>query len=444
MRELFREFYQNQEIDFKNLEDDTLIVIDANVLLHIFRFSIDARKELFEAFEKVADNLWVPYIAALEFHFNKQSVIRGIKQKKDNFGKIINVSTTSLIEGFNKEMDEFGKLIRSNDESKVRNEIKSNFKTELEKFVSEFKKEKVEKEFELVGDVEDKSDVLAELLLHRVGQAPDQDKIDEIEQNGQKRYDIKFPPGYMDEKEKKDEIRKYGEIQYHRKFGDLLIWKDIINAASDVKIKKVIYVSDDLKEDWIYISKGQKVGPRAELKKELIDEANADLYTMESAKFISEVNDKKLGEKITKEPIDYQNIVDSSIILNEDNVTYRKRYSDELLERRLRYSEELLKRFNEKLFESEDKENERNRYKVNQVKRTCLELRERIRILRNAWDYEADLSVDKVLTLKKIESELNMIENQLEDKIPFDDSIYVSYLVEKMDDIKEEFERLRL
>ena len=47
----------------------------------------------------------------------------------------------------------------------------------------------------------------------------------------------------------------------------MIVWKQIIRKAADTS-KDVIFVSDDLKEDWMLEFRGKKYGPRKELIKE--------------------------------------------------------------------------------------------------------------------------------------------------------------------------------
>ncbi|EOH72105.1 PIN-like domain-containing protein [Enterococcus malodoratus] len=456
MKEMFREFYHKEEIDFRNLSEDTLIVIDANVLLHIFRFSIESRKKLFNSLEKVSDNLWVPYIAALEFHFNKQSVIRGIKIKKKNFGNKLEKSIPKLTNVFNEEMDNFGSLIRSTDENEVRKNIKESFNEKLNKFVNSFIRNEVEKEFSLIGDVDDTSNHLAELMLAKIGATPSQNYIDSIENEGIKRYAIEFPPGYMDEGEKGDEIRKYGEIEYHTKFGDLLIWKDIIGKAKEGGYSKVIFVSDDLKEDWIYETKGEKVGPRAELKKELYDESNADLYTMGSARFISEVTGEEQDTNITKTTHYYSQ--HSYLNLNNELLN---NFSQIPLFELNETDSEITDRFDQfTLFDSgsviENEESEEfytqhdhDRYlkELNDTNKECNKLNWQIRELRNRLYKGKDINNKRlgfVRKLIKMELELQSLKGDLVGDEARNNKDFGRTLITKFYNIKLNFENLIL
>lgn len=53
-------------------------------------------------------------------------------------------------------------------------------------------------------------------------------------------------------------------------YGDFIVWRQIIDKALADK-KDFIFVSDDLKEDWILEIHGKKIGPRKELLKEFYD-----------------------------------------------------------------------------------------------------------------------------------------------------------------------------
>lgn len=97
---------------------------------------------------------------------------------------------------------------------------------------------------------------------------------------------MQLPPGYMDSKKDKDKIGdkySYGGLVYHRKFGDLTFWKQIIEEAKSRKIKHLIFITDDDKEDWWLIADymGEKqIGPRPELIEEIRREAGTEHFYM--------------------------------------------------------------------------------------------------------------------------------------------------------------------
>jgi hypothetical protein len=118
-------------------------------------------------------------------------------------------------------------------------------------------------------------------------------QIIEIIKEGEFRYRHSIPPGYKDEKEK---------IGF-QKFGDLIIWKQIIEFAK-VNKNPVILVMDDLKEDWWILSKERKpIKPREELIDEILEIANVRFWMYSTADFIK-VSKRYINSKIRDNTIE--------------------------------------------------------------------------------------------------------------------------------------------
>lgn len=60
-----------------------------------------------------------------------------------------------------------------------------------------------------------------------------------IIREGELRYKYKIPPGYED-------INKDGV----EKFGDLFVWKEILDLPVEKSVKDIIFITNDIKEDW--------------------------------------------------------------------------------------------------------------------------------------------------------------------------------------------------
>jgi hypothetical protein len=117
---------------------------------------------------------------------------------------------------------------------------------------------------------------LTKLLENRIGDKWPADKLGSLKKDGEDRYSKKIPPGYKDQK------KDAGEYD---KFGDLIIWKDMISKAKADK-RPVIFISDDAKEDWWWIHRGRKIGPRPELIEEFLTEAGQDFHIYEFSQFL--------------------------------------------------------------------------------------------------------------------------------------------------------------
>lgn len=106
----------------------------------------------------------------------------------------------------------------------------------------------------------------------------------DIVQEGDMRYRYSIPPGYMDINEKSaDGVRV---------FGDLIIWKEVLRYAKDNR-KSVLFVCDDVKEDWYKSLKNEKksekseeITPREELLKEFSDVTGQKCWIFTLSRFI--------------------------------------------------------------------------------------------------------------------------------------------------------------
>lgn len=133
---------------------------------------------------------------------------------------------------------------------------------------------------------------------NKIGSAYTQEKLNELYKDGEIRYSKEIPPGFKDSsKEGKDYI--YRGVEYKRKFGDLILWKQIIEKAKNEKdagkIENIIFITDDEKEDWWFCinQNGRKIiGPHANLTHEIIDEGGISLFHMyNTASFLEDAKE---------------------------------------------------------------------------------------------------------------------------------------------------------
>ena len=144
---------------------------------------------------------------------------------------------------------------------------------------------------------------------------------------GELRYKFKIPPGYEDEK---------GKIGTQI-FGDLIIWKQTIDLSKKLN-SDVIFITNDLKEDWCHKdSRNRILSPREELIKELFDESNCQLWMYNQTQFIYKSKEYlKIGFDETKIE-EISSVINSR---NRENLIYEcticgsvnsKSYEDEAL-----------------------------------------------------------------------------------------------------------------
>ena len=75
MRTTFPAYYRPSEELLRELWQKATIALDANVLLNLYRYPIQARNDLLSVLRRVSGRLFVPYQAALEYQRQRLHVI---------------------------------------------------------------------------------------------------------------------------------------------------------------------------------------------------------------------------------------------------------------------------------------------------------------------------------------------------------------------------------
>ncbi len=165
-----------------------------------------------------------------------------------------------------------------------------------------------------------KRDVIREkidkLFESRIGPPYSLEEIEKISEKGKERFSKKIPPGYVDyaqKTESKDEADLHNTFN---QFGDLIIWQQIIDYAKAAETS-IVFVTGDVKEDWFERVKGQTVGPRPELLKEINTEASVNGYIY-SIDFFYAHSKTYLQQEIRQDTVE-----EVQLFLNEDEVTER-------------------------------------------------------------------------------------------------------------------------
>src|SRR4051812_13845217 len=84
LRELFPGYFRPTDVDFRRMWNEGLISVDANILLHVYRYSPPLREALFAILEKLAGRLWITNRVAYEFSKNRLKVISGQEKAYDD------------------------------------------------------------------------------------------------------------------------------------------------------------------------------------------------------------------------------------------------------------------------------------------------------------------------------------------------------------------------
>lgn len=273
--------------DFESIVKDpkTIIVLDTNIILDLARYSLYTSKNILEIFNQCIGSIWIPNQVYEEYTKNKYPVFGELKKRYSSFEKnlleIINASEKKIeknLNGYNKYFDK-DSLLRdlSNKIGEFRDIIKSykdRVGIEYDEITSDSPK--------IIDDIENFVSKLEE--REQVGEKIGFKEKLEIIKEGELRYRYKLPPGFMDCE--KDGIEK---------FGDLFVWKEILKLPSKNEVKNIIFITNDIKDDWWSKDKSGNLEMRSELLDEF-NEINKKTYinfmTMsEFQKYASEVYD---------------------------------------------------------------------------------------------------------------------------------------------------------
>lgn len=257
MKNKFFEQYKLSDEEVKSIWDNGTLVIDTNVLLNLYRYNEATCDDILDYMKTFDQRLWMPYQVGWEYHNNRMSTAYDAQNATDDI--------YDLLKDFSKKLEE--KLNKYNHHPYIsKKEVLKRFDRYvglLKGYLDNLKAGG--KDYFHEDTIFDK---LSELYDGLVGDDFSEDELKKLYKDGQERYKIKMPPGYKDDTPAK---RAMGDRHV---YGDLIVWKQTIKHAKDKGVD-VIFVSDDLKEDWIIEFHGHKrFGPRKELLKEFHDGTN--------------------------------------------------------------------------------------------------------------------------------------------------------------------------
>ena len=266
-----------------------LVVVDANVLLNLYRYNESTRDDLLGVLRHVAGRLWVPHQVIREFWRNRLGVLgsRGAgtdqaltalsKQQRATSDAIFQWAKTVAID--NAERDNLLKKVdalHADLESKIRSHAPS-----APAAVGGSASEPVIQQLEA-------------LLVGKVGAAPAQADWEADVKEGNDRAARQFPPGYLDADKADSELPEGAA-------GDYLVWRQTVMEASSRGID-VLLVTGDEKEDWWWRHRSEFLGPRPELVDELKAVCGKQLYMMRPIDLLRRA--AALGIVIRKESVD--------------------------------------------------------------------------------------------------------------------------------------------
>lgn len=284
MRNTFAGFHPPSTDELDRLWSSALVVVDTNVLLNLYRLSPQAREKLISVLEAYSDRLWIPHQVGAEFHDNRVDEIRN----QQAMGAKLLQALSGFQSAFAKVLDGYSLNVDvkflEDDFAQVVADFSEKVKTVSSEHVSRY-------------GVSPQRDpiltVLESLFEGRVGPPWSAEELERLYVEAEARYSDKIPPGFRDAKDK----------QAPRKYGDYILWTQILSKAESDKVD-VLFVTDDKKSDWWWESQGQLLGPEPRLRDEFRAVSGNNFYAYRSSQFIRESDGRRavpVNERIVEE-----------------------------------------------------------------------------------------------------------------------------------------------
>lgn len=290
--------YKIDEEKEKRLWGTAIFVFDSSALLDFYFLPKKTREKIYgEIFSNLNDRLWLPFHVEYEFLKNRESVItKPVREKYEPLKEKIKAIRNSLSKEIKKKVDEISReTINDDKHPHIEQDEIEKFKSEIEKFETLAKSfeenilkriSTTEKEILVIKSNDDILNALEKSFS--VGREFTYDEIITITEEGKHRYEFKIPPGYGDLQQKK---KKGTQI-----FGDLIIWKQILEFSKKKK-SPIIFITNDIKkdEDWCYLDKSATedriLSPREELIKEMKDHSKVEFWMYNLPQFLYKANE---------------------------------------------------------------------------------------------------------------------------------------------------------
>ncbi|OAT29070.1 hypothetical protein M975_3717 [Buttiauxella brennerae ATCC 51605] len=278
MRNQFKGFYTPKANELANLWENpnTIFVFDTNVLLNFYSYEENTRKDFFGVLDRICSRVWLPHQVVLEYQMRRLEII---DQERATFDRILNCF--SDIE--NKINSKLIAELKIKKRLPILAEALEGLLEEITSLTEKFKEDIFKKQRNLKPDVRS-HDAIREgfdkIFDSRVGEPFSAEELQSIYTEGSLRYNKKIPPGFKDSKKSGVNDYVYAGLEYKREYGDYVIWKQILRMAMSEQVHNVVFVTDDMKDDWWYQIGTKIIGPLESLQTEFYSVTNTSNFKM--------------------------------------------------------------------------------------------------------------------------------------------------------------------
>lgn len=265
MKNRYIGYYYTDEI-IQSIWQDCIFFLDTNILLNTYRFPKDYTDTLFSILEKGAERFQITEHVAKEYHKN------------------FNSTPATLMKSYDKIREE---ILNQKHYDRLRSDYQNRHPTiDINAYLAEIHGflnsvvAKIDVDRQKHPDIPNLQKKIGDFFTDKIFHPTTAMNMDMAYKEAEQRYAQKIPPGYKDAVDK----------QAPDKYGDFVIWKEII-AFSIQNKKDIIFITDDTKEDWFSKSdEGKTLGPRPELLTEFHALTSQKCYIYQANRFFEFAN----------------------------------------------------------------------------------------------------------------------------------------------------------
>lgn len=213
LRDWFPGHYAPDQNELAEALRNGIIILDANVLLDLYRVIPTVRIEQVNALGKVGDRLWIPHRVGQEFHERRFNAVRDqanlFRTYLDGLEKLQKQGRSSLEtlrEACGAAADDFSSPLKQFDAAiaEIRRAVTAVSSS------CDISMESALQDDHILREID-------RLLEGKVGPPFNDDETARVKKSAEKRFAERIPPGYKDSQKEPD-----------RAVGDLLLWEQII------------------------------------------------------------------------------------------------------------------------------------------------------------------------------------------------------------------------
>lgn len=303
MKETFPNYYHNpySDTDLDELWNNCTFIFDSSALLGLYEVPKNSAEVFIKILKssKFKDRLWIPYQVGLEYQRNRlKTIIKNeinfdVSTKKDQLN-----NHSKKLKQFQKKIEDVSllqsKYIEITEVKDLMAEITKNLE-KLHRILRDYSPDYLNDTDEIREDIDG-------LFEGKVGNIIPNEKYDDLYKKAEKRFNDGIPPGFGDNSKNSN-----------KKYGDYIIWNEIIEYAKSSKSSVILVNNDQEKNDW-WLKQGKKpIGPLPELVEEFIRKTGLNFYMYTLNQFLKEGKNRKMAS-VPKETIkDFENIVVQTI-----------------------------------------------------------------------------------------------------------------------------------